>query len=133
MGGVSLHPQHWGQGWGGVGVGVFISLLKGCHCGNTFILLTSTKSLEDTVVHKMCVFRAVKGHLGAVSENTLNMGREAQGLSVSWAIDKSGKLYSFAGPFYLIAFGSAVSQAQLFTACQVHARCPTLGKESTGD
>lgn len=76
----------------------------------------------------MCVFHAVKGHLGAVSENTLNMGREAQGLSVSWAIDKPGKLYSFAGPFYLIAFGSAVSQAQLFMACQVHAQVLGAGK-----
>lgn len=81
----------------------------------------------------MCVFHDVKGDLGAVSENALSMGREAQGLSVTWAIDKSGKLHSFTNPSYLIAFGSAVSQAQLFMARQVHARCPALGKESTGD
>lgn len=34
----------------------------------------------------MCVFHDVEGHLGAVSENALSMGREAQGLSVTWAM-----------------------------------------------
>lgn len=90
-------------------------------------------SLEGTVVHKMCMFRDVKGHLGTVPENALSMGREAQGLSVTWAIDKSGKRYSFMDPSYLIAFGSAVSQAQLFMARQVRARCSALGRESSGD
>lgn len=80
----------------------------------------------------MCVFHDVKGHLGTLSENALSMGRGAQGLSATWAIDKSGKLYSFADPSYLVAFGSAMSQAQLFMARQVHTRCSALGRESTG-
>lgn len=47
--------------------------------------------------------------------------------------DKSGKRYSFTDSCYLIAFGSAVRQAQLFLARQVHAKCSVLGRESTGD